>query len=663
MHPVPLLGAIPDRDGTSFAVFSGGDLVELCLRDEDDREQRVPLTGHTHDVWHGHLSGVRPGQRYAYRVHGPWDPGHGHRFSPDHRLVDPYTRAVDDGWSVVVDPDFDWGDDRAPLVPWADTVLYELHVRGFTRLHPAVPTHLRGTYAGLAHPDVVGHLLDVGVTTVELLPVHQFASEPALLRRGRVNYWGYNSLAFFAPHAAYSSSGTRGEQVVEFKAMVRGLHQAGIEVVLDVVYNHTAETGTDGPTLSWRGLDNEAYYRLRHDGTYDDTTGCGNALDLRHHRCLQLVTDSLRYWVQEMHVDGFRFDLAPTLARGNAGFDRAAAFLAVVAQDPVLSRVKLIAEPWDLGPGGYQLGGFPAPWAEWNDRFRDTVRATWLGRGRSHGGLRELAFRLSGSSDVFEATGRGPLASVNFVTAHDGFTLHDLVSYDRKHNEANGEDDRDGSDSNHSWNCGVEGPTGDEAVLTLRRRMMRNLLTTLLVSTGVPMLTAGDETGRTQRGNNNAYCLDDETAWVSWDHAPWQRDLYAWTRALLAVRNTHPVLRHDSFFDGRTGDADGGKDLAWFGPDGLELTAERWYDHDQRVLGMFLAGRSDLTEEESGSLLVLLNTGPEAEAMTLPEPAWATTYDVLLDTSDERPTPGGAYPAGDALTLTAHSVQVLAARR
>ena len=664
MHPVPVLGAVPDWDGTSFAVFSGGDLVELCLPDDAGREQRVPLTGHTHDVWHGHLAGVGAGQRYAYRVHGPWDPGHGHRFSPDHRLVDPYARAVDGGWSVVVDPGFDWGEDRAPLVPWAETVLYELHVRGFTRLHPAVPAHLRGTYAGLAHPDVVGHLLDLGVTTVELLPVHQFASEPALLSGGRANYWGYNSLAFFAPHAAFSSGGARGEQVVEFKAMVRDLHLAGIEVVLDVVYNHTAEGGDDGPTLSWRGLDNEAYYRLRHDGTYDDTTGCGNSLDLRHHRCLQLVADSLRYWVQHMHVDGFRFDLAPTLARGNAGFDRAAAFLAVVAQDPVLSRVKLIAEPWDLGPAGYQLGGFPAPWAEWNDRFRDTVRESWLrARSRSHGGVRELAFRLSGSSDVFEATGRGPLASVNFVTAHDGFTLHDLVSYDRKHNEANGEEDRDGSDSNHSWNCGVEGSTNDAAVLSLRRRMMRNLLATLLASTGVPMLTAGDETGRTQRGNNNPYCLDDETTWVSWDHAPWQGDLYAWTRELIALRSTRQVLRHDRFFDGRAGHADGVKDLAWFGPDGLELTAERWYDHDQRVLGLFLADRPDATDEEPGSLLVLLNTGPEAEPMTLPTSPWATAYDVLLDTADERPKAGPAYPSGEVLTLAAQSVQVLAARR
>ncbi|MCY7373262.1 MAG: glycogen debranching protein GlgX, partial [Spirochaetaceae bacterium] len=589
--PVPTLGAVPGPEGTSFAVFSGGNSVELCLLDDAWSETCVPLTSRTNEVWHGHVAGVGHGQRYGFRVDGPWDPLRGHRFDRDALLVDPYARAIDGQWSVVVEDGFDWGEDRSPDVPWADTVVYELHVRGFTRLHPALPEELRGTYAGLAHPDSVGHLLDLGVTTVELLPVHEIRPEPALARRGMPNYWGYNTLGFFAPHSGYSASGTRGQQVTEFKAMVRDLHRAGLEVVLDVVYNHTAEGGSDGPTLCWRGLDNEAYYRLRHDGSYDDVTGCGNSMDLRHHRCLQMVTDSLRYWVQEMHVDGFRFDLAPTLARGSAGFDRASAFFAVLDQDPVLSRVKLIAEPWDVGPGGYQLGGFPAPWSEWNDRYRDTVRASWLGsRGRHPtGGVRDLAYRLSGSSDIFEASGRGPLASVNFVTAHDGFTLHDLVSYEHKHNEANGEDGRDGSDDNQSWNCGTEGPSDDPTVLALRRRMMRNLLATLLVSAGVPMLTAGDETGRTQRGNNNAYCLDDKTSWLSWDHAGWQRDLYSWTRALIAVRREHDVLRTDEFFEGRPAHADGAKDLTWYGPDGTEMSPERWFDHHQQVLGMRLA--------------------------------------------------------------------------
>jgi glycogen operon protein len=667
---------VPDADGTAFAVFSRGDAVDLCLVADDGTETRVPLTDRWHDVWHGYLPGVRPGQRYGFRVLGPWDPTHGHRFDPRALLVDPYARAVDgdhrDGdpsagpWSVVVDDRFDWGDDRCPEVPWSDTVVYETHVRGFTRAHPDIPEHLRGTYAGLAHPAAVGHLVDLGVTTVELLPVQHFVTEPALQRRGLVNYWGYNTLGFFAPHAGYSSGGSRGEQVGEFKSMVRALHEAGIEVVLDVVYNHTAEGGADGPTLSWRGLDNEEYYRLRHDGSYDDVTGCGNSMDLRHPHCLALVTDSLRYWVREMHVDGFRFDLAPTLARGAAGFDPAAAFLAVVAQDPVISRVKLVAEPWDVGPGGYQLGSFPPPWAEWNDRFRDTVRDTWLSpHHRRHvGGVRDLAYRLSGSSDLFEASRRGPLASVNFITAHDGYTLHDAVTYERKRNDANGEDGLDGAEHNHSWNCGQEGPTDDPDVLALRRRMMRNLLATLLLSTGVPMLTAGDETGRTQRGNNNAYCHDDELTWLSWEHRPWQQGLLEWTRALVQLRREHPVLRHDAFFDGQpTATHAGVKDLAWFGADGREMTPERWFDHDQRVLGMYLSGRPGPLAPAVSSLLVLLNTGPAEVDVVLPGPPWATSYDTLLDTMDEHPKPGPALPAGSAVALGSRSLRLFAARR
>ena len=656
---VPLLGATPREDGTVFAVWSRGDAVDVVLPDEDGHLAH-PMQPAGDGVWTAFLPWVRPGDRYGYRVHGPWDPVHGHRFDPGEVLVDPYSRAVDRAWSVVVDGSFDWGDDRSPHVQWADTVVYELHVRGFTRLHRALPEELRGTYAGLAHPDSVGHLLDLGVTTLELLPVHEFRSEPEIVARGLTNYWGYSTLGFFAPHAAYAASGSRGEQVGEFKEMVRTLHAAGLEVVLDVVYNHTCEGGSDGPTLSWRGLDNEAYYRLRHDGAFEDVTGCGNSLDLRHPRCLAMVMDSLRYWVQEMHVDGFRFDLAPTLARGSTGFDAAGTFLAVVAQDPVVSRVKLVAEPWDVGPGGYQLGAFPAPWAEWNDRFRDTVRQAWLGsRGRARGGLRDLGYALSGSSDVFEPGGRGPLASVNFVTAHDGFTLRDLVSYDRKHNEDNLEDGRDGHDSNHSWNCGVEGETDDAGVLALRRRLSRDLLATLLLATGVPMLAAGDEVGRTQHGNNNAYCLDGETTWLSWAHEPWQRDLYAWTRALLSLRREHPVLRHDAYFEGRAAHPDGVKDLAWFAPEGDEMSAERWFDHDQQVLGMYLADR----HEGDTPLLVLLNTGAADQPVRLPGDPWARRYGTLLDTTDEQPVPGPSCAAGDVVTLGGRSVRVLRVER
>ncbi|HTE73789.1 MAG TPA: glycogen debranching protein GlgX [Actinomycetes bacterium] len=656
---VPALGAAPGPHGTHFAVWSRGDAVEVVLPDEDGHPAH-PMERGRDGVWTTLLPWVRPGDRYGYRVHGPWDPVHGHRFDPGEVLVDPYARAIDGAWSVVVDGRFDWGDDRSPQVPWVDTVVYELHVRGFTRLHPAVPAELRGTYAGLAHPDSVGHLLDLGVTTLELLPVHESRTEPEIRRRGLTNYWGYSTLGFFAPHAGYAASGSRGEQVTEFRQMVRDLHAAGLEVVVDVVYNHTCEGGSDGLTLSWRGLDNEAYYRLRHDGSFEDVTGCGNSLDLRHPRCLAMAMDSLRYWVQEMHVDGFRFDLAPTLARGSTGFDAAGTFLAVVGQDPVVSRVKLVAEPWDVGPGGYQLGSFPAPWAEWNDRFRDTVRLAWLGgRGRARGGLRDLGYALSGSSDVFEAGGRGPLASVNFVTAHDGFTLRDLVSYDHKHNEANLEDGRDGHDGNHSWNCGVEGGTDDPAVLALRRRLSRDLLATLLLATGVPMLTAGDEVGRTQRGNNNAYCLDDETTWVSWAHEPWQRDLYSWTRALVALRREHPVLRHDAYFEGRSAHADGVKDLAWFSPEGEEMSAEHWFDHDRQVLGMYLAGRHDA----DAPLLVLLNTGTAEQQVRLPGGPWARRYDTLLDTADEQPVAGPSHDAGHIVVLAPRTARVLLAHR
>jgi glycogen operon protein len=691
----PRLGAHPDDRGTSFAVFSRGEAVELCLLGADGAERRVPMRRHADDVWAVRVDGVRPGQRYGYRVHGPWDPGHGHRFNPAKLLLDPYARAVTgelradpavlgpppgaddrlpDGrdsaayvpHAVVCDPAYDWGGDRRPLVPWSDTVVYETHVKGFTARHPGVPEELRGTYAGLAHPAAVEHLVRLGVTTVQLLPVHQFTSEPALLRHGRSNYWGYNTLGFFAPHAGYASSGSLGQQVSEFRDMVGTLHAAGLEVLLDVVYNHTAEGGAEGPTLSFRGLDNVAYYRLAAGRRYVDVTGCGNTLDLRHPRTLTLVADSLRYWAEEMHVDGFRFDLAPALARGSDAFEPHGTFLSVLAQDPLLSQVKLVAEPWDVGPGGYQLGAFPWPWAEWNDRFRDTVRQAWLGgRGgaRSHGGgVRDLAYRLSGSSDIFAQSSRGPLASVNFVAAHDGFTLHDLVSYDEKHNHANGEDNRDGSDNNHSWNGGVEGSTRDQQVLRLRRRLIRDLLTTLLVSTGVPMIAGGDEVGRTQHGNNNAYCIDDETSWLPWELSPWQQDLLAWTRALLAVRRAHPVLRHDEFFEGSPAHPDGTKDLAWFGADGEEMSPERWFDHELRFLGMYLApkpGPEGLPGSEA--LLVLANTGPEPVEARLPGKPWASSYAVLLDTVHERPDPGPAWEAEARVTVAPLSAQVLAA--
>jgi isoamylase len=698
------LGATPEDGGTTFAIWSSGEAVDLCLFDDAGRESRVRLTDRTRGVWSTHLPGVGDGQRYGYRVHGPWDPWHGHRFNPAKLLADPYARAIDgvllpddavldhsvtDGnsidsrdsaafvpRSVVVGGQLDWTGDRAPGIPWSDTVIYELHVRGFTMRHPDVPEALRGTYAGLAHPAVLEHLTSLGVTTVELLPVHHHVPELRLLRRGLINYWGYNTLGFFAPHAGYSSSGTRGEQVREFASMVRAMHGAGLEVVLDVVYNHTAEGNVDGPTLSWRGLDNRGIYRMRHDRTYDDFTGCGNTLDVRHPRTLALVTDSLRYWVQEMHVDGFRFDLAPALARGSDAFDGDGTFLSVIDQDPVLSRVKLIAEPWDVGPGGYQLGRFPAPWGEWNDRFRDTFRDSWLAdnaakdhAGRHGSGMRDLAYRATGSSDVFDGTDRGPLSSVNFVTAHDGFTLNDLVTYERKRNEPNGEDNRDGSGNNRSWNCGIEGPTTDASVLRLRRRMMRNLLTSLLTSTGVPMLTAGDETARTQLGNNNAYCLDNETTWVDWSwltdlrresrETSWRLDLLAWTRALLTLRRSHPAMGRDDFFDGRQLDGDGRKDLAWFAGDGHEMSDNEWFDHDRRVIGGYVA--HPVPGGESG--LIVANTGPDDASFVLPGGHWATAYTCLLDTADERPEPADVEePAGSTVRLTPHSIKVFVAR-
>jgi len=666
-HP---LGATPDDEGTNFALWSeSAQSVELCLIDDAGHETRYALDEHTHGVWHGYLPGVGAGQRYGYRVHGPWDPDRGHRYNAAKLLLDPYARSIDGQLrhepaifghetalgdtarddcdsaafvphSVVVRDDFDWDDDEPPRTPWGDTVIYEAHVRGLTMRHPDVPANQRGTYAGLAHDLVVEHLARLGVTAIELMPIHHFVDEESVVRSGLRNYWGYNSIGYFAPHAGYASSGSRGEQVGEFKAMVRALHRAGIEVILDVVYNHTAEGDENGPTLAFRGIDNAAYYRLRDGRRYADYSGCGNTLNMRHPHVLQLVMDSLRYWVLEMHVDGFRFDLASALARSMHDVDKLGNFLTTIQQDPVLRTVKLIAEPWDVGEGGYQVGEFPPLWSEWNDKYRDAVRGFWLG---SSAGVRELAYRLSGSSDLYGDDGRRPYSSINFVTCHDGFTLRDLVSYDRKHNEANGEANRDGAEHNRSWNHGVEGETHDDDVLTLRRRSIRNLMGTLLLSTGVPMVLAGDEVGRTQHGNNNAYSQDNDLSWVDWNLAPWQVDLLEWARALLSLRHGHPVLRHRHFLRGRQLRPDGPKDLAWFRPDATELSDADWFSHSTASFGMFLAGEGLRARRPRGepvhddSLLLLLHSGAEPQPFLLPGPPWAHGWRRLLDTADERP--------------------------
>ncbi|MEV4975107.1 glycogen debranching protein GlgX [Streptomyces scopuliridis] len=698
--------------GTNFALWAGGaEAVEVCLFDDSGAETRLSLTELTHEIWHGFVPGIRPGQRYGYRVHGRWDPWTGARWNPAKLLLDPYARAVDaaeghdygrlppevyghvrdwpqrevadtvrDGRDsapyvpkgvVVHDgaPDDEWADDRRPKTPWADSVIYELHVRGFTRLHPGVPEKLRGTYAGLAHPAAIGHLRRLGVTAVELLPVHQFAHEDHLLRRGLRNYWGYNSIGYFAPHAGYAASGTRGQQVAEFKGMVRALHAAGIEVILDVVYNHTAEGGELGPTLSLRGIDNRGYYRLPSDARrYTDYTGCGNTLHVVQPQVLRLITDSLRYWVTEMGVDGFRFDLAAALARSMHDVDMLSPFLAVIAQDPVLRRVKLIAEPWDVGNGGYQVGSFPPLWTEWNDRYRDAVRDFWRGALPD---VRDLGYRLSGSSDLYAWGGRRPYASVNFVTAHDGFTLRDLVSYERKHNEANGEGNRDGTHDNRAWNCGVEGETDNAAVNALRRRQSRNLLTTLLVSTGVPMLVAGDEMGRTQRGNNNAYCQDSEVSWLDWSllESPGGQGLHALTARLLALRHAHPVLRRRAFFSGRPQAPDGLRDLAWFTPQGSEMTEEDWYA-PASTLGLFLSGRDIPGRDARGekitddSFLTILHAAGRPVEFSLPGPPWARAYELVVDTTREEQSeaPGTVYEGGATVTVPPRAVLLFRVR-
>ncbi|MFE3902514.1 glycogen debranching protein GlgX [Streptomyces sp. NPDC059153] len=690
--------------GTNFALWAGGaEAVDLCLFDEDGSETRLMLTELTHEIWHGFVPGVRPGQRYGYRVHGRWDPWTGARWNAAKLLLDPYARAVDGSFTlpaevyghvrdwphqqvadtvrderdsapyvpkgVVVHDDDDWAQDRRPKTPWADSVIYELHVRGFTKLHPEIPEELRGTYAGLAHPAAIGHLQRLGVTAVELLPVHQFAHEDHLLRRGLHNYWGYNSIGYFAPHAGYSASGTAGQQVGEFKRMVRALHDAGIEVILDVVYNHTAEANELGPMLSLRGIDNRGYYRLQSDARrYADYTGCGNTLHVVQPHVLRLITDSLRYWVTEMGVDGFRFDLAAALARSMHDVDMLSPFLAVIAQDPVLRRVKLIAEPWDVGSGGYQVGAFPALWTEWNDRYRDAVRDFWRGALPD---VRDLGYRLTGSSDLYAWGGRRPYASVNFVTAHDGFTMRDLVSYEQKHNEANGEGNRDGTSDNRAWNCGAEGESDDPAVNALRRRQLRNLLTTLLLSTGVPMLVAGDEMGRTQGGNNNAYCQDNEISWLDWSllgRPEWQA-LTELTSRILTLRHRHPVLRRRAFFSGRAQAADGLRDLAWFTRQGAEMTEEDWYAPAATV-GLYLSGRDIPGRDARGepvtddSFLAILHADHRPSDFRLPGPPWAQGYELVLDTSweDQAVAPGTLHRGGGLLTVPARSVLLLRVR-
>jgi isoamylase len=721
-RPYPL-GAQFDGYGTNFAVYSGvADLVELCLFELDDSpgEIRIELGRGIGQIWHAYLPLVGPGTRYGFRVHGPWDPARGLRCNPDKLLVDPYARAISRGldWgpalrgddgnggrstedsaphtfrSVVVQPYFDWGNDRRLEIPWNETVIYEAHVKGLTMRHPEVPEHLRGTYAGLAHPAIIKHLTSLGVTAVELLPIHAFIHDGFLLEKGLRNYWGYHSIGYFAPHPEYASVQSANGAVAEVKHMIRTLHQHGIEVILDVVYNHTGEGNHEGPTLSLRGLDNLTYYRLVPDDLahYMDYTGTGNTLQMRSPHTLQLVMDSLRYWIEEMHVDGFRFDLASALARGLHEVDRLGAFFDLIQQDPVVSRVKLIAEPWDVGDGGYQVGNFPPLWSEWNGKYRDWIRDYWRGEP---GSLPELGARITGSSDLYQQGGRFPHASINFVTAHDGFTLRDLVSYNEKHNEANGEGGRDGESHNRSWNCGVEGPTDQPEVTALRRRQQRNFLATMFLSQGVPMMLGGDELGRTQRGNNNAYCQDNEVSWFDWASA--DHELLAFARQLAALRRVHPGFRRRGWFQGRPirhgapqggpslqGDSDPGfaadrnrsmqlgsgaalPDIAWFSPDGSEMTDEHWDSDLSRSVQVFLDGHGFQVPDARGepivddTFLIVFHAAPEDCKIRLPEARWGRVWHRVLDTergfaADRTAEP---LPAGAEIDVIARSLWLL----
>lgn len=670
-EPFPL-GATHDGNGTNIAVYAEhAEAIEVCLFGDGEPgsygwndEVRIELPEHTAHVFHGYLPGVGPGQRYGLRVHGPWEPVAGQRHNPNKLLIDPWARAIegDVNWdtsvfgyrmddpmrpntwdsarhvprSIIVDESFDWGDDAPPLVPIHRSVIYETHVRGMSIQHPDVPQELRGTYAGMAHPAIIDHLVALGVTAVELLPVHHFVSEGFLADRGLTNYWGYSTIGFFAPHAAYSASGSRGQQVTEFKELVKALHAAGLEVIIDVVYNHTTEGNEHGPTLSLRGIDNRSYYRLDDDYPqyYVDFTGTGNSLNVRHPAALQLVMDSLRYWVQEMRVDGFRFDLASTLARDLYEVDRLAAFFDLIHQDPIVNRVKLIAEPWDVGPGGYQVGNFPPKWSEWNAHFRDDIRDFWRGQP---GRIADFAHRFTGSSDLYNTTGRRPSASINFITAHDGFTLDDLVTYNDKHNLANGENGRDGHSDNRSWNSGVEGPTSDMHVLERRRRRVRSMLATLMLSQGVPMLSGGDELGRSQGGNNNAYCQDNETSWYDWANV--DDELLGFTRRLLQLRNDHPVFRRRHFFMGHQVMGSSLDDIGWFRPDGLPMTPADWHVGHARALSIFLNGNAlapegpTLERTVDSSFLLLCNASMDPLSFVVPVGLGGLTWRVVLDTA------------------------------
>jgi glycogen operon protein len=695
--PFPL-GATWDGNGTNFSLFSEqAERVELCLFDDDEREERVAIEDRTAHNWHCYLPEVGPGQRYGYRVFGPYEPERGLRFNSAKLLIDPYAKAIEGAirWNdanvlpyipdpgnedadleaddedsapamprcVVIDHNFDWQDDRPPRRSWNETVIYETHVKGITRLHPGVREDLRGTYAGLASDTMVSYLRELGVTAVELLPVHQIADEQFIIERGLANYWGYSSIGYLAPHAAYAATGTCAEQIREFKGMVKALHSAGIEVVLDVVYNHTAEGNHLGPMLCFRGVDNPAYYRLSPEAPryYTDFTGTGNSLNPLHPSVLRLIMDSLRYWVIECHVDGFRFDLASALAREFFEVDRLSAFFDVIHQDPILSQVKLIAEPWDLGPGGYQVGNFPVLWSEWNGIYRDVMRDFWRGEAS----VADFASRFTGSSDLYQADGRDPFASINFITSHDGFTMRDLVSYTHKRNEPNLEDGRDGTDDNRSWNCGVEGETDDPEVLELRARQQRNLLTTLLLSQGVPMLLGGDEFGRTQHGNNNAWCQDNEISWYDWERADWQRELGTFTRRLIALRRDHVVFRRRRFLAG-TSEVDGLPDVWWFRPDGRRMTQRDWREHDSHVLGAFLNGDALHERTRRGepkyddSFLMFFNAHFEDVPFRLPAASFGRRWMLEVSTAEPAAAFGSRlYAARETVVVVSRSVLVL----
>jgi isoamylase len=694
------LGATFDGGGTNFALFSEiAEKVELCLIDDDRRETRISLDEVDGYVWHAYLPTVSPGQRYGFRVHGPFEPSAGHRCDPSKLLLDPYGKSFDGRFkfgqalfsydmaaaakdpvetgtppqvdslghtmtSVVINPFFDWATDRAPRTPYHETVIYEAHVKGMTQTHPAIPDALRGTYAGLAHPAIIDHLKSLNVTAIELMPVHQFLHDSRLLELGLRNYWGYNTFGFFAPHNEYAANRQAGGAVAEFKTMVRAFHEQGIEVILDVVYNHTAEGNQLGPTINFRGIDNRAYYRLVDEDLrlYKDFTGTGNSLNARMPHTLQLIMDSLRYWVTEMHVDGFRFDLASTLAREFYDVDRLSAFFDLVQQDPVVSQVKLIAEPWDVGEGGYQVGNFPGLWTEWNGKYRDTVRDYWRGEPATLG---EFASRLTGSSDLYEATGRRPSASINFVVAHDGFTLNDLVSYNEKHNEANGENNQDGESYNRSWNCGVEGPTDDPEILELRHRQMRNIMATLMLSQGTPMIAHGDEMGRTQQGNNNVYCQDSELSWMDWSLVDKNSDQLAFTRKVTALHKKHPVFRRRRFFEGRPiRSADQVRDIAWLTPSGHEMTSKDWDSDFGKCISVFLNGEALPEPDARGervvddSFLLCFNAHDHEVDFVMPHDDYAKEWTAELDTTDPTGEVKLVVNDGDHVSLPARALLV-----